>query len=123
MTGAVCEASGIFKTREGLERFGGTLVLLGTVSLLPTLVTGFLAKNSIAIPTGAVDVVALHERLELIASALFLGSQFLKAWGGGRLAAGLRLPYAIVLLVGVLVVVAGAATGGHMVYRLSVGIE
>jgi len=123
VTGAVCEALGILKAREGLERFGGTLVLLGTVSLLPTLVTGFLARNSIAIPPGAADAVALHERLELIASALFLGSQFWKAWGGGRLAAGQRLPYALVLLLGVLVVVAGAATGGHMVYRLSVGIE
>ena len=123
VTGAVCEASGIFKAREGLEKFGGTLVLLGTLSLFPTVVTGFLAKNSIAIPTGAMDVVALHERLELIASALFIGSQFLKAWGGGRLASGLRLPYALVLLVGVVVVVAGAATGGHMVYRHSVGIE
>ena len=88
VTGAVCEALGIFKGREGLEKFGGTLVLLGTASLLPTLVTGFLAKNSIELPTGAAAVVELHERLELTGSALFLGSQFWKAWGGGRLAAG-----------------------------------
>jgi uncharacterized membrane protein len=123
VTGAVCEAMGILKARDGLGRFGGTLVLLGTASLLPTLITGFLAKNSITIPTGAENVVALHERLGLVASALFVGSQFVKAWGGGRLAAGQRLPYAVLLLVGVLVVVAVAATGGHMVYRLSVGID
>ena len=59
----------------------------------------------------------------LATSALFLGSQFWKAWGGGRLAAGQRSPYALLLLVGVLLVIAGAATGGHMVYRLAVGVE
>ena len=109
--------------REPLERFGGSLVLAGTASLLPTVVTGFLAEFSITIPAGAADRVSLHQRLGLATFGLFLTSQFWKAWGGGRLAAGHRLPYAVLLLVGVLLVVAGATTGGHMVYRLAVGVE
>jgi uncharacterized membrane protein len=123
VTGGVCEAVGIFKARVGLERFGAILVLAGVASLLPTIVTGFLAKNSITIAAEAAGAVAWHERLELIAAAVFVGSQFWKAWGGGRLPDRQRAPYACVLTVGVLLVIAGAAVGGHMVYRLGVGIE
>lgn len=123
VTGGLCEALGIFKSHEPLERFGGTLVLAGTASLLPTVITGLLAEFSITIPAGANDAVSLHQRLGLATFGLFVVSQFWKAWGRGRLAAGQRLPYALVLLVGVVLVVAGAATGGHMVYRLAVGVE
>jgi uncharacterized membrane protein len=123
VTGGLCEALGILRGREPLERFGGTLVLAGTASLLPAVISGFLAEFSITIPAGAAGSVSLHQRLGLATFALFLVGLFWKAWGRGQLPAGQRLPYALLLLVGVVLVIAGAATGGHMVYRLAVGIE
>ena len=122
LVGGACEATGILTRREPLERFGGTLVVVGTLTLLPTVITGFLAEFSITIPQGAADAVSLHQNLGLATFALYLGTLFWKAWGGGRVPAGQRLPYAVIVLVGVMLVAAVAATGGHMVYRLSVGI-
>ena len=122
LAGGLCEAFGIFTGREPLERFGGTLVVVGTITLLPTVITGFLAEFSLTIPEGTADAISLHQRLGLATFALFLVTLLWKAWGGGRVPAGQRLPYALLVLVGVVLVAAVAATGGHMVYRLSVGI-
>ena len=80
--GGVCEAIGILTGREPLERFGGTLVVVGTITLLPTVITGFLAEFSLTIPEGTADAVSLHQRLGLATFALFLVTLFWKAWGG-----------------------------------------
>ena len=45
VAGGLGESFGILLRRPGIERWSGTLVLLGTLSLFPTVVTGFLAEN------------------------------------------------------------------------------
>jgi uncharacterized membrane protein len=122
VAGSVSEVWGILGRREGAERFGATLVLIGTVSLLPTIVTGLLAKNSIVVPAGGVDDLELHERLGFVLAAVFLLSQFLKAWRGGRLSTTERKVYVIILLVGVAMVIASAVIGAELVYEHGLGV-
>lgn len=120
--GGVSEAWGILARRANLERFGAALVLVGTFSLLPTVVTGVLAGNTVDLPTGVEDDLLLHERIGLVVLGVFLVSQFWKAWGGGRVPGGQRRPYAFYLLAGVALVIFGAYLGGEMVYGHGVGM-
>jgi uncharacterized membrane protein len=122
VAGGLCEAGGILGRRAALERFGATLVVVGTLSLLPTIVTGFLAKNSIDLPADAADDLELHERLGLTAAGVFVAVQFWRAWGRGRVSPGQRTAYALVVLAGVVLVVAVAVVGGEMVYVHGVGV-
>ncbi len=122
VAGSLCEAWSILGRHKAAERFGATLVLVGTVSLLPTIVTGLLAKNSIVVPTGGADQLELHERLGFTLAATFLISQFWKAWRGGRLSDAERKVYAILVLLGVALVTAVAVIGADMVYDHGLGV-
>ena len=44
--GGVCEIAGLLSRREPLARFGGTLLLLGLASLVPTLVMDHLHRGT-----------------------------------------------------------------------------
>ena len=70
--------------RGGRDRNGNPLVLLGLASLVPTLVTGYLAANSLAIEMNVRDLLDAHERNGWFLLGLLLGTQFWKAWCGGR---------------------------------------
>lgn len=121
--GGLMEAAGLFARSDGSTRFGGTLVVLGTLSLVPTLITGFLAANSVT-PEGssATAMLARHERNGLILLGWFVGLQFWKAWNRGRLPDGQRQLYALFLLVGVLLVAYSAWLGGALVYGYGLGV-
>ena len=120
--GGLVEAFGIGRHREGAERFGGLLVVLGTTSLVPSIVAGFLAENSLTLTPAGAEAVADHERLGLIVFGVFVPLLLMKAWGRGRPPQGFRGVYAAGLLVGVAVTVAAAYHGGFMVYELGVGV-
>ena len=122
IAGGVSEAWGILARRRGPERFGAVLVLAGTVSLLPTVVTGSLAANTVDLPPGAKDSLVLHERIGFVILGVFLVSQFWKAWDRGRVPDGQKRAYALFLLAGVMLVVFGAYLGGEMVYGYGVGV-
>ena len=122
IVGGLVEVVGIARRREGVERFGGMLVVLGTASLVPTLVAGFLAQNSLTFGPEASEVVADHERLGLLVFGVFVPLLLMKAWGRGRPPARWRGLYAAGLIVGVLLTVAAAYHGGFMVYELGVGV-
>jgi uncharacterized membrane protein len=121
--GGACEAWAILRHRPGVERWAGVLVVVGTLSLLPTIVTGYLAKNSVDLPASAVGDLELHERLGLTLAGVFVASQFWKAWGGGRISPRYRTWYAALLLAGVVVLVVGAVLGGELVYGHGVGVN
>lgn len=122
VTGGLCEVWGILGRHEARERFGAALLLLGTVSLLPTVATGFLAGNSVD-PLDAKSHLVVHERVGLAVLGLFLASQFWKAWGGGRLPERQRKGYVVLVLIGVALVVFGAYVGGDLVYVHGVGVD
>jgi uncharacterized membrane protein len=122
IVGGLVEAYGIGRRREGAERFGGLLVVLGTASLVPTIVAGFLAANSLSLSPEGSEAVADHERLGLMVFGVFVPLLLMKAWGRGRPPGGLRGLYAAGLLVGVGIAAAAAYQGGFMVYELGVGV-
>jgi uncharacterized membrane protein len=122
IVGGLVEAYGIGRRREGVERFGGGLVVLGTVSLVPAIVAGFLAENSLTLDPAGSEAVTDHERLGLMVFGVFVPLLLMKAWGRGRPPEGWRGLYAAGLLVGVGLTAAAAYHGGFMVYELGVGV-
>jgi uncharacterized membrane protein len=122
VTGGLVEAYGIARRRDAFERFGTILVVAGTVSLLPTLLAGFLAENSLTLTEAGAAAVDQHERYGLMVLGVFLPLLLVRAWGRGRVPDDLRPVYAIGLLVGVALTILVAYLGGRMVYGLGVGV-
>jgi uncharacterized membrane protein len=122
VVGGLVEAYGIAVTRERPERFGGALTVLGTIALVPTIVAGFLAENTLPLNGAAASTVDDHERLGLIVLGIFVPLLVVKAWGRGRPPERWRRLYAVGLIAGVAAAAATAYVGGLMVYRLGVGV-
>ena len=122
VVGGLVEAYGIAVARERPERFGGALTVLGTIALVPTIVAGFLAENTLPLNGAAASTVDDHERLGLIVLGIFVPLLVVKAWGRGRPPERWRRLYAVGLIAGVAAAAATAYVGGLMVYRLGVGV-
>ncbi|MCP3978352.1 MAG: DUF2231 domain-containing protein [bacterium] len=122
VAGGLVEAWGLLADRERAARFGAALVVAGTVSLVPTLATGYLAAANVDAPSAVEPLLDAHERNGLILVAAFLGLQFWKGWNQGRIPAGQRRVYALMLLAGVALAVYGALLGGELVYLHGVGV-
>ena len=122
IVGGLVEAYGIARGKDGAERFGGALVVLGTATLIPSIVAGFLAENSLTLSAAGADAVDDHERLGLVVLGVFVPLLLMKAWGRGRPPERWRALYAAGLIVGVASAVAAAYLGGVMVYELGVGV-
>ena len=121
VVGGIAEATGLLARREGWERFGSRLTLLGTASLVLTIASGFVAEFALDVPPAASTLLARHENVGLMLLAVFLGLLVVRAWGRGSVPDGVRVPYAVALLVGVALVVLTAYVGGTMVYGFGVG--
>jgi uncharacterized membrane protein len=122
IVGGVVEAYGVLGRKDGAERFGGALVVLGTATLVPSIIAGFLAENSLTLTAVGTEAVDDHERFGLIALGVFVPLLVMKAWGRGRPPEPYRGLYATGLIAGVAVVIAAAYLGGLMVYELGVGV-
>lgn len=122
IVGGLVEAYGIGRRREGAERFGGVLVVLGTVSLVPAIVAGFLAENSLTLSAAGGEAVDDHERLGLLVLGVFVPLLLMKAWGRGQPPERWRGLYAGGVILGVAAAAAAAYVGGLMVYDLGVGV-
>ena len=122
VAGGIAEATGILAARERLERFGGALVVLGTISVVATVVTGFLAENSVDHPTGATAAIERHESAGLVVLGVFLVAIFWKGWDRGRVRESARPLYAVFVLAAVVLVIVTASFGGDLVYGHGVGV-
>lgn len=120
--GGLCEAVGLLTDRDRPARFGSILVLIGTLSLLPTIVSGYLAANTLDLGEEGMRVLDAHERNAFVLFGVFLLAHLWKGWVGGRLDRTQGRLYAVLLLAGVLLTAYGALLGGEMVYRLGVGV-
>jgi uncharacterized membrane protein len=96
--------------------------VLGTASLVPSILAGFLAENSLTLTEAGTKAVDDHERLGLVVLGVFLPLLLAKAWGGGRPPQRWRSFYAAGLIAGVAAAIATAYLGGLMVYELGVGV-
>jgi uncharacterized membrane protein len=122
IVGGAGEACGLFADRERLVRFGGTLVVIGTLSLIPTIVTGYLAANTVVLSDDARPVLDAHERNGVLLLGLFVATLFWKGWTRGRIPRSQRPWYAILLLLGVLLAAYSALLGGELVYSKGIGV-
>jgi uncharacterized membrane protein len=121
--GGLWEAWGQATGGKTSIRRGGIMTIAGTVSLLPTLASGYLAANSIPVPDSASTVFGLHELNGWVVAGLFVGLLFWKGWYRGVVPAKQRRYYTAALLLGVLLVGYGAFLGGDMVYMHGVGVR
>ena len=122
VAGGLLEAAGILARRETRERAGAVLVLAGTLFLVPTVVAGFIAQNSVAGFNGGEADVNLHERFGLVLLGLFAALALWKGWYRGRLPADQKILYAVLVLAGVVLTLATAWIGGHLVYGYGIGV-
>jgi len=123
VAGSLAEAWGMLARREGAARFGATLVLLGTTCLVPTMVSGTLAANSVDMPGEAMAALNRHETFAWVLLAVYLAALFWKASYRGRLPAAQRLPFAIYLLLAAGVTAYTGLLGGRLVYTHGVGVD
>ncbi|HEX4824396.1 MAG TPA: DUF2231 domain-containing protein [Candidatus Polarisedimenticolaceae bacterium] len=122
IAGGVVEALGVLRQRASWEATGTVLVVTGTLALIPTLITGFLAENSLTLTEAGAAAVDQHERYGIMVLGVFLPLLLVRAWGRGRVPEGARRLYAAGLLAGVALTVLVAFLGGRMVYELGVGV-
>jgi uncharacterized membrane protein len=121
IVGGLWEAWGGWFARETAIRAGGVLTILGTLTLLPTIITGYLAVNSVPVPISADRTLDLHELNGWVVLGLFVALLFWKGWYRGVIPPGQRRPYALFQLVCVFIVIYGAVLGGELVYLHGVG--
>lgn len=123
IVGGACEALGHLARRDGWIGFGNPLILIGTISLVPTLVSGYIAANTTPLPDDALGLLASHERNGWFVLGVFVAALFWKAWNRGRLPERQRPLYAALLLAGVLLAAYSAFLGGRMVYERGIGVN
>lgn len=123
IVGGVCEVAGLLSRRDSWARFGGTLLLVGLASLIPTMVSGYLAANTVVVPDGGQALLDGHERNGWILLGLLLGTQFWKAWCRGQFAPGQEKLYAGLIAVVIFFALWAAWLGGQMVYLQGVGVR
>ncbi len=123
IVGGSWEAWGLFAGGERAMRSGGVLTILGTLSLFPTVVTGYIASYSVPVPPTVEPRLNLHELNGWLVVALFVGLLFWKAWHRGQLPPRQRRLYALALLVGVVLVAYSAFLGGELVYTHGIGVQ
>lgn len=122
IVGGCAEIFGALARRDRARRWGATLVLVGLVSLVPTIASGHLAANTLEIPRASHSLLEAHERTGWIVLGLLVAAQFWKAWCGGRIPDRLRWIYLSVLAASVLLVAYGAWLGGRMVFGSGIGV-
>ncbi|HKQ61515.1 MAG TPA: DUF2231 domain-containing protein [Candidatus Polarisedimenticolaceae bacterium] len=121
VSGAVCEAYGLLRGHAALERFGGVLFVAGALALVPAIVSGYVAANSLDVPPSARELLELHERNGLVLFGLCSLTLLWKGWSGGRVAHAHRVAYAGLLAGAVVLTLTSAWLGGRMVYFAGVG--
>ena len=123
VAGGLAEAWGLLARGERIARFGERLLLLGAVSLVPTIASGYLAVNTVDVPAAAVRVVAAHERNAWFLLGLMLVAFFWKGSFQGVLPPAHRPIYALLLLAMVGLTIWSAILGGEMVYTHAIGVR
>ncbi len=122
VVGGSIEALALLGRRARAARFGGGLVLVGAIALVPTIAAGFLAENIVRLSPEAHATLEAHERNGWLVLAAFAGLVIWKAWNRGEVPERVRIPYALALFAGVSLVVWGAVLGGELVYGYGVGV-
>lgn len=95
---------------------------LGTLFLLPTLVTGYLAYNSVAHDSAGHEAMHRHLYAAWITVALFVGAGFV-AWRERRRTSGAGLLLLVLILPAAGMLSVTGYLGAENVYRHGIGVE
>jgi uncharacterized membrane protein len=123
IVGGICEITGLLFKREAWDRFGGTLLLIGLASLVPTMISGYLAANTVMVAPAGQALLDVHEWNAWILLGLLLGAQFWKAWCRGQFGPAQQKIYALWIVAVVVFTFRAAWLGGQMVYLQGVGVR
>ncbi len=123
VTGALVEAWGLWTGRATPARWGSSLLIVGLITLVPTIASGYVAANTVRVPPGGTALLDAHERNGWILLFLALGSQFWKAWCGGRVPERQQPAYAALLVTVAALTAYSAWLGGQMVYVQGIGVR
>jgi uncharacterized membrane protein len=122
IVGSLWEAAGHLRGPGAAVRGGGTLVVLGTLGLLPAVVSGYVAVDAVPLAQAAERTLDLHEVCGWSVAALYTGLLFGKAFNRGAVPESWRRPYAALLVLGAALVVCSAVLGGELVYVHATGV-
>ena len=122
VAGAAIESVGTLAARPAASRFGTVLLALGTVSVIVTLATGYLAANTLDIPAAAQATFEAHERNGWIVLALFGLGFFWRALYRGTLPPMQARLHAVYLLLAAAFVLYSGYLGAELVYDHGVGV-
>jgi len=123
VVGASCEAYGMLQRREAAERFGSRLLWIGAASLCLTLLSGYIAANTVSVGPAATEVLEAHERNGWFLLGLIVAALFWKGWNRGKIPDGQRPFFALLLIAVVALTIYSALLGGQMVYVHGVGVR
>lgn len=112
--GVVYDAVALATGSRFARRAGGSLAALGTVSAVPTAITGITDYSTVPQPAAA--QATLHATANSVGLTLYLFSLAQRSRGDHR--SGAYLAFAAAAAAGV-----GAYLGGHLVYRHKVGVD
>jgi len=121
-SGALLESYGLFADREAPRRFGASLWGAGTIVLVAVIASGYVAANTIELPTAAPETLADHERQGWILLAALVLLQFWKGWHRGSLPRKQRPWFALALCLAAALLFYSALLGGRLVYGVGVGV-
>ena len=122
IVGSSWEAAGHLRGRDEAVRGGGTLVVLGTLALLPAVISGYVALDAVPLAQSGERALDLHELCGWSVAALYTGLLFAKAWNRGAIPESWRRTYGALLLLGAVLVVGSAVLGGELVYVHGTGV-
>ena len=120
VAGAALEAWGAVRRED--SALASPLVIAGTISLVATLASGYLAANAVTLSEAARPLLAAHERNGWFVLGVFVSGLFGRAWIGRALRPGERALYATWLTFGAALALRSAWFGGRMVYEQGVGV-
>jgi uncharacterized membrane protein len=117
------DALGLLFKKQELERAAWWTLLVGSIGLAATVVSGLLAEKTVLIPDSAQEHFETHEQIAFIVASIY---SVLLLW---RIAGRTSLPkqkewlFVGLSLVGVILIWTGAWYGGELVYRFAVGVQ
>lgn len=121
MAGSLFGLLGYLRGRQAWIRFGHRMLVLGCLFVVPTLVTGYLAANSVVVSPEAMAAIDRHEISGWGVAAMVGLALLWLGWYRGEIPTSQRVAFAMWLGWVVLAVAYAGWLGGQLVYVFQVG--
>jgi uncharacterized membrane protein len=112
---------GYLLKNEDFHRVGWWSLVVGTICLVGTVISGLIAAKSVSIPDPARDHFETHQQTAFVLAAMFAVLLFWRVGSRAKLPPNAQVGYLALSLAGAILLLIGAWYGGEMVYRFGVG--